>query len=176
MSRFRWVIGSAGSLFLVGWLLHQGLLWPKTPYRNEASQKLLATSLLNLEGKSTTLDAWQGQVRVVNFWATWCPPCQDEIPDFVRFQNIFGGKSLQVVGIALDDQAAVEAFSRKHQINYPVLLGSGREQALTAEFGNAAQGVPFTFVLTGDGKIAATRVGRIDYASLEQWVRPLLGR
>ena len=176
MRGFKWVLGAFLLIAMVSWGFHEIFFAPKGPYQNEASERLLTSPFKDLEGESQSLERWKGQVRVVNFWATWCGPCKEEIPDFVRFKREMEGKSLQVVGIALDDPDAVRAFAKQYQINYPVLLGSGQDQALTAKLGNAVQGVPFTLIVTPDGKMGAARVGRVDYATLNRMVEPFLVR
>jgi thiol-disulfide isomerase/thioredoxin len=78
---------------------------------------------VDLAGKAQALRQWQGKVLVLNFWAPWCPPCREEIPDFIRLQERHGQAGLQFVGVALDDPDKVAAFVDETGINYPILLG-----------------------------------------------------
>jgi cytochrome c biogenesis protein CcmG/thiol:disulfide interchange protein DsbE len=86
---------------------------------------------------------------VLDFWATWCPPCRAEIPDFIDLQNEYGSQGVQIVGIALDEPEKVLAFARQNGMNYPVLLGSDE---VSMKYGGI-EGIPTTFIIDRDGKI-----------------------
>ena len=88
------------------------------------------------------LRQWQGKVLVLNFWAPWCPPCREEIPDFIRLQQRHGEAGLQFVGVALDDPDKVAAFVDETGINYPILLGGDAGAALCMAAGNRLGGLP----------------------------------
>src|SRR5262245_27517988 len=87
-----------------------------------AVQALMALSLQDLDGANKAIDTWRGKVIVVNFWATWCAPCRQEIPEFVKLQGELGTRGLQFVGIAIDQPRQVGEFVREFHINYPVLI------------------------------------------------------
>jgi peroxiredoxin len=108
-----------------------------------------AFTLTDLNGKSVSLADFRGKVVILDFWATWCPPCKKEIPDFIELQKIYGSKGLQVVGIALDEPYKVSAFVQNNGVNYTVLLGN---DAITAKYGGI-EGIPTTFVIDRKGKI-----------------------
>src|SRR3954454_3608650 len=99
--------------------------WTETtaPASGASGSTLLAVSLPDERGVSQALEQWRGKVLVVNFWATWCAPCRDEMPEFVRAQTELGAKGLQFVGIAVDDQEKVAPFVREIGLNYPALIG-----------------------------------------------------
>jgi thiol-disulfide isomerase/thioredoxin len=128
----------------------------------------------DLEGRSHRSGEWRGKVLVLNFWATWCPPCQREIPEFIDMQQTYGGKGLQMVGIAIDEPQAVREFAAKQQVNYPVLLGDTAAADMSVTLGNRLRGLPFTVVFNRKGKIAHSRAGEISRQELEQAVSPLL--
>ena len=113
----------------------------------------------DVAGKSQPLAQWQGQLVVLNFWATWCPPCLKEIPAFVDLQQRLGARGLQFVGIALDEVAAVEPFLKDHPINYPVLLGDQDVARFMTVLGNEIGALPFTVVVGRDGKVLARHQG-----------------
>ena len=113
-----------------------------------------AFSLPDLNGKTVSLADLKGHVVILDFWATWCPPCRREIPDFVNLQNEYGSRGLQIVGIALDDQDKVEAFARENGMNYPVLIGSDE---IARRYGGI-DGIPTTFIIDRKGKF----VGRFE--------------
>jgi thiol-disulfide isomerase/thioredoxin len=118
-----------------------------------------AHPLPDLTGAPHALSEWAGKVLVVNFWATWCPPCLTEIPGFVALQQELGPQGLQFVGIALDDTEAVREFAESKNMNYPLLVGEEPVMALMREFGNAHGGLPYTVVIGRSGALIHTKQG-----------------
>lgn len=116
-------------------------------------------SFADVAGKSQSLAQWKGQLLVINFWATWCPPCLKEIPAFVDLQQRLGPRGLQFVGIALDEVGAVQPFLKDHGINYPVLLGDQDVARFMTALGNQIGALPFTVVVSRDGKVLTTHQG-----------------
>ncbi len=108
-----------------------------------------AFTLADLNGKSVSLSDFHGKVVVLDFWATWCPPCRREIPDFIDLQKEYGPRGVQIVGIALDEPEKVQAFARQNGMNYPVLLGS---DDVSMKYGGI-EGIPTTFIIDKSGKI-----------------------
>ena len=139
-----------------------------------AVNALLAARLPDLKGERQALEGWRGRVLVVNFWATWCAPCREEIPEFVRMQERYGARGLQFVGIAIDQPDKVGDFAREFGINYPVLLGGLDTVALMREAGNRMGVLPFTLVLDRQGNVAMRHPGEIKEAQLEAIILPLL--
>ena len=138
-----------------------------------AVQALLAARLPDLNGKSQALESWRGRVLVVNFWATWCAPCREEIPEFVRMQDRYRGQGLQFVGISIDQPDKVRDFAREFGINYPLLLGGPETLVLMREAGNRVGVLPFTLVLDRQGNVASRHPGALKEAKLEGILRPL---
>ncbi len=128
--------------------------------------------LKDLEGKSVKLADFKGKVVVLNFWATWCPPCRREIPDFVALQKQYADKGLVIIGVSLDEGGAsvVKPFAKKMGINYPVVMG---DQKTIAAYGGV-QVVPTTFIIDKTGKLAAQHEGGADRATFEAEIKPLL--
>jgi cytochrome c biogenesis protein CcmG/thiol:disulfide interchange protein DsbE len=108
-----------------------------------------AFTLTDLTGKSVSLADFKGKVVVLDFWATWCPPCRKEIPDFISIQGEYGARGVQVVGVALDEMPKVQAFVRDNGMNYPVLMGN---DDVVARYGGI-EGIPTTFIIDRKGKI-----------------------
>jgi thiol-disulfide isomerase/thioredoxin len=108
----------------------------------------------------------------VNFWATWCPPCRAEIPDFIKVYDTYKSKGLEIVGISLDDDgwSVVKPFVEKNKINYPIVLGD----AEVAQQYGGIQGIPTTFFVNKDGNIVDHQVGMLTKAILEQKIKSLL--
>lgn len=135
---------------------------------------LMAASIPDLQGRPRTLGEWRGKVLVVNFWATWCPPCLKEIPDFVRMQEKLGPRGLQFVGIAADQPDKVREFAAKYRMNYPVLLSDMDVIEIASRAGNRAGGLPFTVILDREGKWVRSESGALDEQKLGNLIEPLL--
>ncbi|MEJ5212081.1 MAG: TlpA disulfide reductase family protein [Burkholderiales bacterium] len=136
-------------------------------------EALYAITFPDLQGQPQALARWRGQVVVLNFWATWCPPCRAEMPEFIRVQTRYGARGFSFVGIALDEPAAVEAFARELGINYPLLLGGAEGAALARTLGSRGA-LPFSVILNREGRIVATRLGTLNEAELDQLLPSLL--
>ena len=133
-----------------------------------------ALELPDLTGVSHPPRHWQGKVIVLNFWATWCPPCREEIPEFIALQERYRSQGLQFIGVAVDNIEAVRRFSDSVGINYPVLLGQSEAMNAMKDYGNPAGSLPYTVVLDPAGKVVARKLGAYRYAELEAVVRPYL--
>ena len=136
--------------------------------------RLMAASLPDMEGKSQALAQWQGKVLVVNFWATWCSPCLEEIPQFVRMQEKLGNQGLQFVGIAVDNVAKVREFAAKYRMNYPVLIGEMDAIELARTAGNEFGGLPFTVVMDRKGRLIGTEIGGLNEEKLTALIKPAM--
>ncbi|WP_333845312.1 TlpA family protein disulfide reductase [Pelomicrobium sp.] len=126
-----------------------------------AGEALLEASFEDLNGKRVSLSQFRGQVLVVNFWATWCAPCREEIPEFIEVQAQLRERGVTFVGIAVDRKEPVTAFSRELGINYPILIGSLDALALAQRAGNRLQALPFTVILDRSGQAAKVHLGRL---------------
>jgi len=135
---------------------------------------LLNVALPDAEGREQRLDQWRGKVLVVNFWATWCAPCRDEMGEFVRFQKQDGDKGVQFVGIAVDQADKVQQFSKEIGLNYPALIGGLGAMQLSQALGNDLMALPFTVIVSRDGKIVHRQLGPLKAPKLEEIVGKLL--
>jgi thiol-disulfide isomerase/thioredoxin len=136
--------------------------------------ELMAATLPDMDGKSQALAQWRGKVMVVNFWATWCPPCLEEIPEFVRMQEKFGHRGLQFVGIAIDNADKVREFAAKFRMNYPVLVGEMEAIELVRKVGNERGGLPFTVIMDRKGRLIGTELGGLNEQKLTALIEPAL--
>lgn len=129
------------------------------------------------EGRPRQAAEWDGDVLMVNFWATWCIPCRREIPALIELQARYGMEGLQVVGIALDEQQLVERFlaGLDVEVNYPVLVSPDMEGvAVARDWGNAFGILPYTVLVDRNGRIAYAHFGELTYADAEREVAPLM--
>jgi thiol-disulfide isomerase/thioredoxin len=149
-------------------------LWIRPAAVAKDASALLAITLPDTSGREQALGQWRGRVLVVNFWATWCAPCREEMPLFVRAQREMGAKGLQFVGIAVDDAAKVRAFADEIGLNYPALVGGYGAMELSKTLGNSIMALPFTVVVDRTGAVALTHLGPIKEAQLDAILRQLL--
>ena len=125
----------------------------------------------DLNKQRVDLAAYRGKVVLLNFWATWCAPCQIEMPRFIDWQTRYGSEGLQIVGVSMDDEPApVTALLRKRPVNYPIVMGD--EQIGTAYGG--ILGLPVTFLIDRQGNIAARYKGETNLDDLERDLQHLL--
>jgi peroxiredoxin len=136
-------------------------LQPSAP-ADTAVAALMQVSMKDSSGKQRKMSEWQGKVLLLNFWATWCPPCVSEMPELVALQNELAGKNLQVVGIGIDSPSNIREFAEKHLITYPLLLGGLEGSELSRQFGNQSGGLPFTILIGPDGSVRQTYMGRLN--------------
>jgi thiol-disulfide isomerase/thioredoxin len=126
------------------------------------------------DGGELAMADFRGQPLLINFWATWCPPCVRELPaldGFAREQAQAGG--VRVLGLAVDGAAPVKAFVRAAGLRLPVAVAGLEGSELARQLGNAQGGLPFTVLLSADGRIAQTRLGETNLAELNQWAKAL---
>lgn len=140
----------------------------------QGASALMALSLPDLQKKPQPLAQWRGKVLVVNFWATWCAPCREEIPIFVKLQEKYGARGLQFVGISIDQYDKTSEFAGNFKINYPTLIGTFDTVEVSRQAGNTKRVLPFTVIFDRAGQIAATEFGGLTSEKLESLLNPLL--
>lgn len=174
MSMRRWL--AAGGLLLAAFLVGAGFhlagrIPPPPPAEPGAvaisPAALLATPFEDPAGQSQTLGAFAGKVVVLNFWATWCAPCREEMPGFVRLQSHWKAKGVQFVGVAQDDPAKVAAFGRELGVNYPLWVGEGQVMDVSRRLGNRLGVLPHTVILGPSGEVLESRIGLYREADLD---------
>ena len=130
-----------------------------------------AWTLKDLDGHTVRLADFRGKVVILNFWATWCPYCRQEIPGFAALQEKYGPKGLVIVGVAMDEQPKLVApFARKTGINYPVVYGT----PLVALAYGGVPTLPTTFLIRQDGKIVFLSERSVNAREMEEVIKPLL--
>ena len=136
-------------------------------YPAVAEAELFSVGLRDVDGQPVTLARHQGKPLIVNFWARWCAPCREEIPELVRLRETRRGQ-LEVVGIGIEsDPAAVRAFAHQYGITYPLLLGAEHGIPLMRQLGNSRGGLPYTVAVDRHGRIVYSKLGLMRKADLE---------
>ncbi|WP_347985986.1 TlpA disulfide reductase family protein [Methylomonas sp. AM2-LC] len=138
--------------------------------------KPLAFSFPDVEGHMQPLSQWQGKVLVVNFWATWCGPCLQEIPEFIKLQTEMQQQGLQFIGLAIDETADVKAFLQDVKVNYPILLANDTGMNLSMQMGNIVGAIPFTVIIDQEGAVIHRQMGELSREALQALVTPLLSK
>ncbi len=130
-------------------------------------------ALQDLNGQTVRLSDLRGKAVLLNFWATWCPPCKVEIPWFIDLQKQYAAQGLEIIGVSMDDSGPdkVASFARQMGINYPVLIGNDK----VADLYGGVQALPTTFYIGRDGKFVSRVYGLVSHSEVESNVRAALG-
>ena len=130
--------------------------------------------LKDLQGRTVRLTDFKGKVVLLNFWATWCPPCRAEIPELLKWQREYGSKGLQIIGVTYPptNRRKVRSFVRAFKITYPILLGARKTKALF----DAGETLPFSVVIDREGKVRENIEGILLPEEFDEKIKPLLQR
>lgn len=170
----RMLLGGAGLLAAAAgagfawWRLHGGL--------DAAAALALPEGFWDLQwdapdGAPVRMQAFRGQPVLINFWATWCPPCIEEMPAINAFFNENKANGWQVLGLAVDKPAAVSAFLQHRPVQYAIGLAGAGGSALAGALGNPSGALPYSLVLGADGTVLQRRLGKVSAAELAVWAR-----
>ncbi|GAC1407224.1 MAG: TlpA disulfide reductase family protein [Burkholderiaceae bacterium] len=126
-----------------------------------AAAALYAQSFLEASGHMQGLAKWQGHLLIVNFWATWCGPCVEEMPALSTLQKELQPKKIQIIGIGIDTAGNIAQFAAKYKIAYPLYIGGPGATELSRSFGNQSAGLPYTVLINPNGKVVKTYLGKL---------------
>lgn len=130
--------------------------------------------LPDVDGRRHGIAEWDGKLLMMNFWATWCPPCLHEIPVFIMLQERYADRGVQFLGIAIDDAPKVRAFAEEIGLNYPTLHGQLDAIEVMTAYGNKAGGLPFTVMIDPSGNIVARHPGELNEAEAVRLIEEFL--
>jgi thiol-disulfide isomerase/thioredoxin len=164
------LIGVAAAAAGAGFLASPGIL-QRGPGETDA---LRAARFLDLDGKPRTLADWQGKILIVNFWATWCAPCLEEIPILVAVREVYASAGVEIVGIAVDLHSKIVEFSKKLSISYPLLIADAGGLDLMRQLGNTAGGLPYTVFLDRSAALVRRKLGALKRQEIEATLSQLL--
>lgn len=143
-------------------------------YIPQSQPDLVNFTLPGMTGEKLTLSDWHGKIIVLNFWATWCPPCIREIPLLIKQQALWQNQGVQFVGVAIDDKHKVQRFMKDQPINYPIMLGGISTMEIAKKMGNSHDVLPYTIIIDRYGKIIKTRTGEVTQTMLNKIIQPIL--
>jgi thiol-disulfide isomerase/thioredoxin len=164
------------ALAVVGTLVFVAAAWLHSGNTTASTdtKALFAATFPDSQGRTQALGQWQGKVLLVNFWATWCSPCREEMPELSRLQEKYRAGGLAVIGIATDDVDKMREFAQQNPVTYPLLAGDFEATNLAAGLGNDKNILPYTVTIGRDGKVVASYFGRLDTGIVEKTLQPLL--
>ena len=172
-TRRGWLLGGVG---LAAAAAGAGLAWWR--YRAgdadddadaQVVRRLWALSFQTPDGAALPMASFQGKPLLVNFWATWCAPCIEEMPMLDAFYREHAANGWQVVGLAIDQPSSVRKFLQRMPIRFPIGLAGLEGTELTRSLGNDAGGLPFSVQFAADGRVLQRRIGRLSQADLKAW-------
>lgn len=165
------IIIIAAVIALVGGIAVQRFL---PPPEETGDTSLPDFNLPDLSGNQHNISEWRGKILILNFWATWCPPCRKEIPEFIVLQKEYSAKSVQIIGIALEEQQPIVEYASSAHINYPILIGGDDGVALAHRLGNSIDAIPYTIVVNQQGQIIHRHPGEFSKEQVLEIINPLL--
>jgi thiol-disulfide isomerase/thioredoxin len=167
-------LAAAAAGFLLGPILLQSLNGRGAGEGTAAENSALrSASLLDLAGRPRQLSEWLDRILVCNFWATWCPPCREEIPLLMAARAKYASAGVEIVGIAVDNATKVREFSASFRISYPILLAEANGLELMRKLGNSAGGLPYTVIANRQGSVVHRKLGAFHQGDLEEILDPL---
>jgi len=131
-------------------------------------------TLRDVDGRPRQMAEWDGKVVLLNFWATWCPPCRREMPLFAELQREFGARGFQVVAVAIDETDAVREFAAEYGLDFPLLVGDEDAIRVAQAYGNLQGALPYTVLMDRKGEVVARFKGEISRSSLQPHLGDLL--
>ncbi len=174
MPATRWLVVFAviAAGVAAGWL---GYRVGRVDFAGDDAEVLpsVAFALPDVDGVRRSAGEWGGRTLLVNFWATWCAPCREEVPLLVAAQQAYGARGLQVVGVAIDEVEAVRTFGAELGINYPSLVAAEQGFELMRRYGNPGA-LPFSVLFDADGRVHSTRLGPYAAGELTGLIESLL--
>ena len=131
-------------------------------------------TLPDLQGQPQAFSQWNDKVVLLNFWATWCPPCRREMPEFMEVYEQYKDKGFVVVGVGIDDEDNIADFVKQLAVNYPILVGAQKAMQVSQQYGNHSGALPYSILIDKNGIIRFRAGGLISKNKLLQQIKPLL--
>lgn len=146
----------------------------KQPTPTSSTQALFTASLPDENGKPQALNQYEGKVVVLNFWASWCEPCREEMPELSELHTAYKNKNVVVLGMAIEDVAGINDFLKETKVSYPLFAADVQGMDIATSLGNNKGVLPYTVIIKVDGTVVKTYFGRITKPLLEQTLKTIL--
>jgi len=162
--------------YLVGQNASNGIpAFPELATADSNGQPLIRPefAMVDIDGQIRNIKDWDGKIILLNFWATWCPPCLKEIPDFIELQEQYGDQGFQVIGIAVDNEEDVRDYINEVKINYPIIASETESIELASRYGNKIGGLPYTIIINRKGEISDKIMGELSRIKAEKILEKL---
>lgn len=140
---------------------------------SSAVASFLAQEMADADDKMHKLSQWEGKTLIVNFWATWCAPCVEEMPELTELQTELAPQGIQILGIGIDSSSNIREFAAKYKITYPLYIAGMTGTELSRQFGNQTGGLPFTVIIGPKGDVKKTYLGRLKMDQLRTDIKEL---
>ena len=175
MNRRQWIIVVVISLLaLVSGVLTSQWIYKTGLASDPAVKAFLENPWQTPNGKAANTQEWQGKVLVVNFWASWCPPCVEEMPALDHLQQEYLQKNVLFVGIGIDSPSNIREFLKNTPVSYPILIGGMEGSNLSKQMGNTQGALPYTVIINSKGRSVYTKLGKIDEEELSKAIKSAL--
>jgi peroxiredoxin len=145
------------------------------PAVDAATATLFAMTLPDAAGAQQPLAQWRGRLLVVNFWATWCPPCVEEMPDLQAVRDTYQSRGVEVIGIGIDSADRITAFAERMKLSLPLLVAGMAGSELARSLGNRSGALPYTVLIDAEGLVTQRKLGQIKRSELQAWLDARLG-
>jgi thiol-disulfide isomerase/thioredoxin len=139
-----------------------------------STDHFFSAKLTDTNNKVVSMREYQGKILVINFWATWCAPCREEMPELSLLQDKYKNQNVVVLGIAIDEASAIKTFQTQTPVNYQIFVSENEGLPLAERLGNNKGVLPYTLIIDQHGKIAKNYFGKINYPMLADEITPLL--
>lgn len=169
--KLLWILIAMLALAAGGWLALTR--YAPAPPAAPLPEAFWTLSFPDPDGRPQALRQWRGQIVVLNFWASWCSPCREEMPEFADLRAKYRANGVEFVGIAIDNPGRVTMYLKDFPVNYPVLIGEGAAANLAERLGNASGALPYTIVIDRDGRVTLSHLGRLPREALDTALRRL---
>jgi thiol-disulfide isomerase/thioredoxin len=169
MTRARaWIVGAA--IAVAALAVGVVLAWRFQAPSAASAEPFFAQTFDDLDGRAEAMARWRGQVVVVNFWATWCAPCIEEMPLLQSIHDEYRGRGVSVVGLGIDAPSALRRFRDEHRLSLPLYAAGADGSELGRALGNRGGALPYTVLVDRKGRIVAARLGQLTAAELRRWL------
>ena len=175
MNRRQWInIAGISLVALLAGVLTSQWIYKTGLASDQAIKAFFANPWQTADGKPVDTAQWQGKVLVVNFWASWCPPCVEEMPTLDKLQQEFLQQNVLFVGIGIDSPSNIREFLSKTPVDYPIVIGGLEGSNLSKQLGNSQGALPYTIIINAKGKATYSKLGKISEEDVRSAIKSAL--